>query len=405
MVNPRSVLFGSKVRVAVTVLVLLVAAVGGAFAAGVLGAPGVVGVQNRFGDVTETTTAIETNLTVNNPNPVGVRLGGTSVNYTVSMNDVQMANGSKEGIAVDRGNTSLHFTTRMRNERIPAWWVSHIRNGEHTELRIDARVHSSLVGQSVSVPYTRDLNTDIISQFNSTETRPVNADQPVVSDPILYVNRTSASWGSVTDAETPIDMQFVVYNPKTTPYTITELGYHITMNNVSVGNGTTEDPYVIPGRSTKTLAATTAIRNQKLDEWWVSHLRRNQVTRLRIDFYARVELPTGNTVRVPLDELTYTKRIETDFFGNKEGGGSSSDANGTGTATQTTADGSSTATATTEATATETSTATTETATATTSSETTTTTTTATTTSSTTTTTATTTTDDGILDLRRTGEK
>lgn len=318
MVELRSVFLGTKLKTIVTVIGLLGATVGGAFAVGILGAPSVVGVENRFGEVSQETTPIRTDLFVNNPNPIGVQLGGTTVNYTVSMNDLAMANGSKEGLAITQGNTSLEFTTQMQNRKIPAWWVSHIKNGERTQLDIDARVHSSLLGQTATVPHSQEIETDIISQFNSTETRPINANQPVVSDPVLYINRTAATWGPVTESETPIDMQFVMYNPKATPYTITEVGYEITMNDISVGGGATDDPYVIPGGTERTITATTAIRNAKLDDWWVSHLKNDQVTRLQIDFYAKVELPTGNTIRVPLEALTYTKQIETDIFQSED---------------------------------------------------------------------------------------
>ncbi|MBX0298128.1 LEA type 2 family protein [Haloarcula nitratireducens] len=331
MVDFRAVLFGTKLKAGLTILGFLVISVGGAFAVGILGTPSVVGVDNRFGTVTDETTTIETDLIVNNPNPIGVQLGGTTVNYTVSMNDISMASGSKDGLAVTRGNTSLDFTTQMQNTKIPAWWVSHIRNGERTQLEIDARVHSSLVGQSATIPHSQEINTDIISQFNSTETRPVNANQPVVSDPVLYINRTSASWGETAEAETPINMQFTMYNPKTTPYTVTEIGYDITMNDISVGEGTTDDPHVIPGQSQETITATTTIQNEKLDEWWVSHLKNEQITQLQIDFYARIELPTGNTIRVPLDGLTYTKEIKTDIF--QSGGDEGSTANGNSTTT------------------------------------------------------------------------
>jgi hypothetical protein len=48
----------------------------------------------------------------------------------------------------------------------------------------------------------------------------------------------------------------------------------------------------------------------------VTHLERNQVTDLRIDFSARIDL-AETTVRIPLDPLTYTETIETDIFGTK----------------------------------------------------------------------------------------
>jgi LEA14-like dessication related protein len=179
----------------------------------------------------------------------------------------------------------------------------------------------------------------------------VNASQPGISDPVAYVNETSASWGEVTDARTPIDMQFTVYNAKTLPMAVTEIGYNVTMNGVNVGSGATDREYVIESHTTETIDAETAIRNDRLDDWWVTHLERNQVTDLRIDFYAEIEVG-GQTYRVPLEELTYEETVETDIFGTKgesetsatetttaaESDGGSSDDGATGTTEETTTD-------------------------------------------------------------------
>ncbi|MFD1512092.1 LEA type 2 family protein [Halomarina rubra] len=334
----RGKLFGRKVRAVLAVVVLLVASVAGAYVLGVVGAPAVTDVENRFGAVDENETTIQTDLALQNPNPVGVQLGGASVAYTVYMNDVDMAEGGREGVSVPKGDSSMAFTTQMNNERIPAWWVSHIENGERTEVNIDASVHSSLLGRSFDLPQRRTIQTDIIEQFRSTEDRPVNANRPLVSDPVLVVRETNASWGDVSERRTPIDMSFTVYNPKTVPYAVTEIGYNITMNDVAVGNGTTDEGYVIPGGTEKTLRATTAIDNQRLDEWWVTHLQNDQQTELQIDFFARIELPSGSTIRVPLDALTYTKTIETDIFGTKN----ATAADGTAEPTATGGDGTTT---------------------------------------------------------------
>jgi LEA14-like dessication related protein len=307
-------------RVVLVALGLVTASVGGAFALGVVGAPSVQTVENRFGDVTNRTTVIETDLVVNNPNPVGVQLGGTTIDYTVTMNDVAMAAGTKEGLDVATGDTTLNFSTRMQNTKIPDWWVTHLRNGEVTNVTVDADVRTSLLGnRTFDFQQGQQVETDIIGAFESDETRPVNANRPLVSDPILYINRTEAQYGTVTEARTPIVTDFVVYNPKAQPYAITEVGYEVTMNDIHVGEGRTNESYVIPGGTTETIRTTPTIRNERLDEWWVSHLRNDQVTELRIDFYAKVELPTGNEIRIPLDALTYERSIETDIFGNEEG--------------------------------------------------------------------------------------
>jgi len=195
---------------------VLLAVVVGAVGLGVVGTPGVETVENRFTGVSENTTTVGTVITVSNPNPIGVSLGGTTIDYTVSMNDVAMASGEKRGINLGRGNTTLQFSTTMRNDRIPPWWVSHITNGERTEVTIDANVTDSLAGdRSFTITQNRTVETDVLGQFNSTETRPVNASKPFVSDPVLYINETRGSWdrGAVTQSETPMDIEFDVYNP------------------------------------------------------------------------------------------------------------------------------------------------------------------------------------------------
>lgn len=310
-----------KLKLAAAVLGVVIASLVGAVALGAVGAPTVEGVDNRFGDVSEQTTIIHTDLVVNNPNPIDIQLGNTTINYTVRMNDVPIASGNRTGLDLEQGNSTLAFQTAMNNEQIPPWWTTHIQNGERTVVNINATVQTSILGErQFDITQKREVETDLIGQFNSEETRPVNADDPppVMSNPVLYVNRTSADWGTVTREETPIDMSFQLYNPQTFPYTISELGYEITMNGVLVGEGQTEDIAAIPPGATETVRTEAAIVNGNLDEWWVTHLQNDQRTQLKIEFYAVVSgQELVSDIRVPLDELTYRETIETDIFGNK----------------------------------------------------------------------------------------
>ena len=315
--NLRGPLFGSTLRIVLLATLLLVALVGGAFAAGALGAPSVSGVENRLTGVNGTTTTIATDVLVTNPNPFGASLSGVSVGYGVRMNGIAMATGTKEGVSIGTGESAVSTETRMRNERIPRWWVSHLRNDERTTLVVDANVRSETVNRTFDAsPVEREIETDLVSQFNSTETRPVNASRPLVSDPVLYVNETSARWGSITEDRSTVEMTFTVYNPKAYPLTVTKLNYTTTMNDVTVGTGETDRGYVVPPGSERTLRASITIDNGRLDEWWVSHLERNQRTDLRIDFAAVVDVG-GTELAISLDELTYEETMETDIFGNK----------------------------------------------------------------------------------------
>ncbi|WP_226021265.1 LEA type 2 family protein [Halomicrobium salinisoli] len=326
--------------------VVIVGAVGAGFALGALGAPSVTGIHNQFGDVNESTTVIESELGINNPNPIGVSVGDVGVDYTVRMNDVPMANGSKEGVSIGTGNSSVSLTTRMANERIPAWWYSHVRNGERTGVSVDATVSAPLVGErDVSLDQAREIETDLLSGFDSDETRPINTSGPLPSDPALYVNGTEGEWDreNLTRERTPMALRFDVHNPKPYPYTVSKIGYTITMNDVTVGEGETDRGQVIAPGETTTIRADTAIRNERLDDWWVTHLERNQVTEMHVDFYLIFEFQ-GEQFRVNPDELGYTTTIETDVFGTKDAGtgGDGSSADGDETATPTASDGTAT---------------------------------------------------------------
>jgi LEA14-like dessication related protein len=316
-------------RLLVVAVILLVAVVGL-----VLGQPSVDGVDNRFGAVNETTTVIEGDLRVSNPNPAGATLGGLTVEYAIEMNGIRMATGVKKGISLPQGESTIPMTTALKNERIPGWWVSHIRNGERTEVAIDADIHSSLLGASFGAPeVTRPIETDMLSAFNSTERRPVG-EEGANGEPVLYIEETSARWGSVDESATRIEMRFVVSNPNPYPVPISELSYDATMNGVEMGSGATEGYGVVPPGETRTIRATTVLNNENIDEWWVTHLNNDQVTELRIDFAARVELPT-ETVEIPIPPLTYTETIETDIFGNKERSSESGEETETATPTAT----------------------------------------------------------------------
>ncbi|MFW5911187.1 MAG: LEA type 2 family protein [Halolamina sp.] len=324
----------STLKVVVAAFGVVSLSIGGAWVAGIIGAPSVAGVDNAFGPVNETTTTIESDITVNNPNPFGVRLGGLAIDYAIEMNDVRMATGGRTGVGVNAsGNSSIPVTTMMDNERIPTWWVSHVENDENTTLVVDASIRSELLDREFKPQIERSVDTNIIGGFNSDEDRPIEVDRPVAPDPVLWLNSTSGAWGDVDNDTTEIDTAFELYNPNPTAVAISEIGYDIQMNNVTMGEGATDSAVTIQSGELETVRATTALQNQHLDEWWVTHLRNEQTTELEVTFYARIDLSEfgGDTVQIELDTIERT--IETDIFGESSGSDDGS-SEGTGTPTE-----------------------------------------------------------------------
>lgn len=311
-----SVLLGSIPRILGTLLLAVVLLGGLAFAAGAIGVPEVQGIENEFGGVNESTTVIDSEIQVHNPNPIGARFLGASGEYDITMNDVRMANGSTGAIDMDPGNSTIPLRTSLDNDRIPAWWASHVERGERTAVKINATVESGLLGESVPVEEEETIETDMLSSFNSTETRPINSSSPLVSDPVLYVNETTAQWGESNLNRTAIVIDFYVYNPKSYAIPISRLNYTIEMNDVRVGQGENTEEQLLAPKEVTQIRTVTYIDNQNLDDWWVTHVERDQVTDLVIDFGAAIEV-SGTSITIPLDQMTHEETIRTDIFGTK----------------------------------------------------------------------------------------
>lgn len=292
------------------------------FFLGIFGIPQLNGIDNDFGTVNETQTEIRTDVRLTNPNPIGVSVGGLSIDYTVGMNEVPMANGTKQGLSISTGNSSLQFITYLDNGKIPQWWYTHIRNGERTNVAVNATISHSALGSAPPITQSETIETDILSAFDSTETREINADRAFVDDPVLYLNETAGEYGDdLTPQKTPINLDFTVYNPKPYPAAVTEVGYSITMNDIAVGEGTTTEEQVLAPRAESTLSAETVLNNDRLDQWWVSHINNDEVTDLRIDFYVVVDpdVQGVDPIRIDSDELDYQTTIETSILGQGAG--------------------------------------------------------------------------------------
>jgi LEA14-like dessication related protein len=300
--------------VLVVVVLLSLVAVAGAV---VYERPSVVAVDARFDTVNESATAIETDVIVHNPNPFGITLGNATTNYTVQLNGITVARGTEEGIPLETGNTTIEETTVFDNGDVPVWWVSHIRNGERTRAEVTARVDTSLLGQEFTRTRERTITTRFTDRINTTATQPVdptNATIPLVADPPLYVNETSARWGPITENRTALNLSTTLYNPSTVPYPVSRLEYTLSMNDVTVDRGTTQRSYLVPGGTERTINGTLAIDNSVLDEWWVSHIENDQTTDVRIEVTAVIDLPNGDTLRLPLDPVSQTRTFETNLL-------------------------------------------------------------------------------------------
>lgn len=297
-----------KVVVAIVILLVISAAsVGAALSTGVVKPepPSVESVQNEWGDVSDERTAIRTSVVVTNPNKIGIP-AVADVTYDVSMNDVTVASGSSKKLGLSAGRNEVTLQTHIDNEKIPAWWATHINNGEKTTVSVEPAIGAFSYSKELPAQ-ERTFETDILASFNSDSGQSVE----VGGQTLLTVEETSASWGEATEEETPLSFAGTVHNPNDVPIVFSKIGYTVSMNDVTVAEGTTDEGVEIAPESTETIDVDSTMDNTKLDEWWVSHLRNDENTTLDVQVYAVSE--SGK--RIPLPFMSKRVIFETDILG------------------------------------------------------------------------------------------
>lgn len=318
---------GIAVALAGIVLLLVGAAVVGVLA---FDRPRVAGVDNDWGEVTENRTEIETQIAVKNPRLLELADGVTNVRYTVSLNDVRIADDRVERVDVSGDRDAISTTTWANNDKIPEWWASHINRNETTTVRVNPTVVTEAVGLTFPAKAqtrTRTVRTNMLEPLQSERTRTLDA----FGRTLLIVNETSAHWGNATAERTPLNASATITNPTSVPIPVVDIGYTIRMNGVRVGHSTADQRTVIPPHSTRTVRTRAIIDNSKLDQWWVTHVRNNETTNMTVDFHATVEF-MGQQRRIPLDFLTFERTFETDIFGESDSIGANSSTAGNASA-------------------------------------------------------------------------
>jgi len=294
-------------------LVVTTVGVGAALTTGVVSPepPTVESIDNEWGEVTDETTGVETRVVVNNPNGVGIP-GVAGVSYDVAMNDITVASGSSGAVSLAPGENELTLRTDIDNRKIPEWWASHINSGEQTTVAIRPSVNAPLFSSEFSAQ-ERTFSTDLLASFDSESAESVEAG----GQTLLTVEETDAAWGEATTNETPLRFSGTVTNPNGEPVEFGTIGYTVSMNDVTVAEGTTGERVEIGANATETIEINSVLDNRKLDEWWISHVRNGEQTTLAVEAFAEVETDDG-TRRVPLSFLSKRVAFETDILGGGE---------------------------------------------------------------------------------------
>ncbi|RXK48452.1 LEA type 2 family protein [Halorientalis pallida] len=147
-----------------------------------------------WGPVSEETTTVYFHFRIHNPGDVPVPAAPSNLGVDVEMNDVELfaAEGNDTSLrnpgdftdsdvfgerVLEPGETEdAVYAVEMQNENVDDWFGSHVRQGEHTELRTEGKfvfslhdIEFELPGES-PVAYTCDLQTNILVDDQNTGT-------------------------------------------------------------------------------------------------------------------------------------------------------------------------------------------------------------------------------------------
>jgi LEA14-like dessication related protein len=121
--------------------------------------------RSHWGDVNEDFTEIITLATIRNDNPIPISI--TKFHYLVEMNGIKVAEGSSDVSTVvqPKSKTTLTLISKLDNKMLDEWWVSHIKNGEKTKVRIVLQPVVEIAGKEFKftlVEKESEFTTDLL---------------------------------------------------------------------------------------------------------------------------------------------------------------------------------------------------------------------------------------------------
>ncbi len=298
----------------IALLLLAGVMIGVAFATGVFKIPEVVEITNKWGDVSQESTQVVTSITLDNPNPIGISLGGVGLEVDIDLNGVDFGTGVIDSIDLPKGLSTTELITTIDNSVIPQWWSTHVSAGETTTVRIVPKGAVSLFGKRLVIgapSITRTITTDLLSAINSVEP------QELRLGPISITIKSQVfGWAGASDDQTTIEGTLVIHNPNIIPIPVTKLGFTLTMNGVEVGNGATDGLTILSPRGDTTISLQAIIESGKLVEWWPTHINNGERTdyEIQVDAIFEVDIPLLGMRGVSIGLVNHTDSFQTNIL-------------------------------------------------------------------------------------------
>jgi LEA14-like dessication related protein len=249
------------------------------------GKPEIRNISYEWGELTNSTTEIITNVTVFNPNPIPLPL--KDVRTEVYLGDIKMGEGSAlQSEIKPNSESTVVISTKLENSKVPQWWVSHIQNNEESLLKITGNLIFDLKLTDFKYPFefSSPIETNILAELNSAQ--PQETEAGPVS---LTIKSIESHWGNINKGYTEIMSAVLIRNDNPYPIPVTKFNYSIVMNGIAIAEGSSDISTTILPTHEETLSLTTKLDNGMLVDWWVSHIEAGEKTQGKITIKPVIE--------------------------------------------------------------------------------------------------------------------
>ncbi len=317
-----------KVGIAVAVVLLVLVLAVGYLALTFQPPDATVEDEGEWGDVNESSTEVVTTIQVENNNDYAISLGNNvGAQYYLYFNDVRVATGEKRGVSLPQGESEIELRTYIENEQLVPWWAEFVRDNETIEMDTTVVADASFVGQSFSRNFSLEQRTmledrtPIINSFSSAASEAEGRyTVDAGADEVGYVvERGYAEWAEVEDDQTTVLFKFEITNPSdTVPIPAEPDGFraNIQMNGVNLMNASGDEfetrsstEMIQPGE-TRTVVYAVQMDNEKIDDWFRTHVRNDEVTDVEVNFQMQFDVQ-GERFAVPPGGATYECELQT----------------------------------------------------------------------------------------------
>ena len=254
-------------------------------------------VFSSWGKVFLESTSINIEVVTNEPELSKVPL---KVDCDIYLNEINVVSGLGEDLYIVSYETgsSVHFSVTFDNEKIIDWWVSHVNNGEQTEVQIEGKVILSLDEVDIFYPYSEEseFETNILKGLNRR-----NLGHMDIGICKIGCKRLKSEWGKITSQNTEIKHTLTINNFGFLPCSlgVTDVDYGLVMNGIQMAKGSMGLPLGLwPGQERST-TCISKIDNRNIIKWWVSHISNGEKTKQCFNYVPMVKVFGGKLANWP----------------------------------------------------------------------------------------------------------